>query len=43
MLLGPHRRPLRHHHPLKHAYRQLEAAALVSKVLTFAVKNALRL
>jgi hypothetical protein len=37
MLSGPRRRPLEHHHPLEHACPQLEAAALISKVLTFTV------
>jgi hypothetical protein len=35
MLLGPHRHPLGHRHSLEHACPQLEAAALVIKVLTF--------
>jgi hypothetical protein len=38
-----HRRPLRHRHPLEHACPQLEASALVSKVLTFTVQDVLRL
>jgi hypothetical protein len=43
MLPGPHRRPLGHRRPLEHACPQLEAAALISKVLTFTVQDALRL
>jgi hypothetical protein len=43
MLPGLRRRPLRHRRPLEHACPQLEAAALVSKVLTFATQDALRL
>jgi hypothetical protein len=43
MLPGPCRRPLRHHCPLEHACPQLEAQMLVSKVLTFAVQDALQL
>jgi hypothetical protein len=38
---GPHRRPLRHRHPLEQACPQLEAPALVSKVLTFTVQDTL--
>jgi hypothetical protein len=37
MLPCPHRRPLRDHHPLRHAGPQLEALSLIIKVLTFAV------
>jgi hypothetical protein len=37
MLLGPCRRPLRHHCPLEQACPQLEAPVLVSMVLTFTV------
>jgi hypothetical protein len=43
MLPGLCHCPLRHHHPLEHACPQLEAVALVSKVLTFTVQDALRL
>jgi hypothetical protein len=43
MLSGPCRRPLGHRHQLEHACPQLEVAALVSKVLTFAAQDALRL
>jgi hypothetical protein len=43
MLLGPRRCPLGHHRSLEHACPQLEAVALVSKVLTFAVQDVLRL
>jgi hypothetical protein len=43
MLPGPHRRPLKHHRLLEHACPQLEAAALVNKVLTFTVQDTLRL
>jgi hypothetical protein len=43
MLPGPRHRPLGHCRPLEHASPQLEAPTLVSKVLTFAVQDALRL
>jgi hypothetical protein len=43
MLPGLRRRPLGHYHPVEHACPQLEAPALVSKVLTFTVQNALHL
>jgi hypothetical protein len=36
MLSGPHRGPLGHRHPLEHACSQVETAALLNKVLTFA-------
>jgi hypothetical protein len=41
MLPGPRHCPLRHRRPLEHACPQLEAPALVSKVLTFTVQDAL--
>jgi hypothetical protein len=43
MLLGLRRRRLGHCRPLEHACQKLEAPVLVSKVLTFAVQDALRL
>jgi hypothetical protein len=43
MLPGPRCRSLGHRHPLEHACPQLEVPTLVSKVLTFAVQDALRL
>jgi hypothetical protein len=43
MLPGPRRHPLKHRRPLEHACPQLEAVALVSKVLTLVVQDALRL
>jgi hypothetical protein len=41
MLPGPRRRPLGHRRSLEHASPQLEALTLISKVLTFAVQNAM--
>jgi hypothetical protein len=41
MLPGPHRLPLRHLHPLEHAFPQLEVVVLVSKVLTFTAQDTL--
>jgi hypothetical protein len=43
MLSGPRRRPLGHRRLLEHTCPQLEAATLVSKVLTFTAQDALRL
>jgi hypothetical protein len=43
MLSGPRRHPLGHRHPLEHACPQLEVVKLISKVLTFAVQDVLRL
>jgi hypothetical protein len=43
MLPGPRCHPLGHYRPLEHACPQLEALALVSNILTFAVQDALRL
>jgi hypothetical protein len=43
MLSGPRRHPLGHRHPLEHACPQLEAVKLISKVLTVAVQDVLRL
>jgi hypothetical protein len=43
MLSGPRRRPLGHHRLLEHTCPQLEAATLISKVLTFTAQDALRL
>jgi hypothetical protein len=41
MMPGPRCHPLGHRRPLEHACPQLEVAALVSKVLTFMVQDAL--
>jgi hypothetical protein len=43
MLPGPHHHPLGHRRSLEHACPQLEAAALVSKALTFVTQDVLRL
>jgi hypothetical protein len=43
MLSGPRHRPLGHRHSLEHAFPQLEAPTLISKVLTFTVQDVLRL
>jgi hypothetical protein len=43
MLSCPRHHPLQDRHPVEHAGPQLEASALISKVLTFAAQDTLHL